>query len=382
MRHHFSLTRQFHILLVLLALALSPSPVAAKLVIAQGGASGYIMGNSLPALTLAVAMEADIIKIDVVLSADNTVLVLADPAIETLSNVVDIFPDRSREDGHYYAFDFTLAEIRTLSLRDPAKRFAGDSALSFRISTLAEELHLLRTLTKSLGKEIHIAIELRKPWLHRKEGKDLTLQVLETLQQNGYPETSAPLSLLSYDSMELRRLKKTLLPEMKMSLQLMQLLEGNQGQEAMVEEWGKWSSYNYDWMLSKSGLRALSGYVSAIGLPQQMLVTPQGQLLLPEFIKNAHQLDTMIFTFSSPSAGEDLPPFVSSLNEELEFFYFTVGVDAIVTDFCGDASNYLRDRTQSPVSATGASQTLPPSSGLTINDPLQLTRPTGHPEKE
>jgi glycerophosphoryl diester phosphodiesterase len=382
MKYSFTLTKQTSCLLVLLALAILPIPAAAKLVIAQGGASGYLMEHSLPSVALAIAMDADIIKIDAVLTADNEVIVLNSPDIATASNVAEIFPDRIREDGHYYAFDFTLEEIRKLTLRDPAKRFPEELPLRLSIPTLDEELSLIGALNKSLDKNTRIAVELRQPWLHRKEGKDLTKPVLSILQQYGYTGYTDNIFILSYDAVELRRMRKQLLPEMGMNIKLVQLIESNEGQETMSEEWGEWTSYNYDWMFSKSGLRALSGSVAAIGLPKHMLADSRGKLLLADFIENAHQLDTMIFTFSVEKDEHTRVPFVNNFDEELEFFYFTVGVDGIVTDFCKDALHYLKNRSEKPTSPIKPVQVIPPSMEITIDNPLQLTSPAGLEVKE
>jgi glycerophosphoryl diester phosphodiesterase len=382
MRHSTPFTKQLSSLLVLLVLALSPLPATAKLVIAQGGASGYLMEHSLPSVALAIAMDADIIKIDVVLTADNEVIVLGSPDIAKASNVAEVFPDRIREDGHYYALDFTLEEIRTLTLRDPAKRFSEELYLRLNIPTLGEELALIGALNKSLEKHSSIAVELRQPWLHRREGKDLAMPVLSILQQYGYTGATDNIFILSYDTMELQRIRKQLLPQMGMGIKLVQLIESNEGQETMTEEWGEWTSYNYDWMFSKSGLRSLTSSVAAIGLPKHMLADSRGNLLLTDFVENAHHLNTMIFTFSVQKDEYSQVPFVNSFEEELEFFYFSAGVDAIVTDFCKDALHYLKNRPEKPVYPIEPARDIPPSVELIPDDPLQITSPVKLERKE
>ncbi len=349
----------------LLLLSFTPLTATAKLVIAQGGASGYITKNSLPAIALAVSMGADIIKLDVVLSADQEVLVLSSPEITTNTNVAEIFPERKREDGQFYAFDFSLAEIKQLSLRNPDLQRQKELP-PLRIHTLGEEIALISTLNKSLGKKSRIAIELRQPWLHRKEHKDISVAVLKVLQQAG---SIGDTDILSYDAVELGRIRKELAPQMGVTVGLVQLIESNEGRETMVEEWGEWTSYNYDWMFSKSGLRALSATVTAIGLPRQMLADADGNLLLPNFVKNAQQLGTMIFTHDVTGESHRQLSFANSFEEELEFFYFTAGVDGIATDLCRDARSYLSNRpqTETPVETDTA----------TSADPLQLTQPAG-----
>lgn len=382
MRYSLPFTKQISWLFLLLIFVFSPIQAAAKLVIAQGGASGYLVENSLPAIALAIGTGADIIKIDVVLSADDKVIVLGSPDLAKSSNVAEIFPDRIREDGHFYALDFTVEEIRSLTLHDPEKRLPEELALHLNIITLEEELALIKILDQSLGKNTRIAIELRQPWLHRKEGKDLTKPVLTLLQRYGYTGSSDNVSILSYDAVELRRMRKQLLPEMGMAIQLVQLIESNEGQETMTEEWGKWVSYNYDWMFSKSGLRALTSSVAAIGLPKQLLADPDGKVLLASFVENAHQLNTRIFTFPVEKDEQTRMAFAESFEEELEFFYFTVGVDGIVTNFCKDALHYLQNRPEKSVNLIDPTQSGSPSVKLTSEDPLQLTSPAALGPKE
>ncbi len=353
---------------VLTILTLLPLPLAAKIVIAQGGASGYLMNNSLPAVALAVAGDAEIITFNVVLSADDQVLVLDSIDITDITNVADIFPDRAREDGRYYSFDFSLEDIRSLRLHDPAAINPPTLSSLFRIHTLEEELAFITALNRNYEKNNTVAIELRKPWLHHKEGKDLTRPLFSILQQFGYGETQNDAFIFSYDANELRRIRKEFLPRTGMTVQLVQLIDSNDGQETKTQEWGEWVSYNYDWMFSRSGIRALSSSVAAIGLPKEMLASPEGELLLADFTATAHQLGTMIFAFSVEKDELTRLPFISSFEEELEFFYFTADVDAILTSYCKDALLYLQNR------ATGQGGT-PDSLQQETEAPLQPKSP-------
>ncbi|MCK5070153.1 MAG: glycerophosphodiester phosphodiesterase, partial [Desulfocapsa sp.] len=367
---HFTFWIKQSLAVLLLAIVLSPIPATAKMVIAQGGASGYLMEHTLPAVAMAIAINTDSIKIDTVLTSDNEVIVSSSPKITDSTNVAEIFPDRMREDYQYYALDFTLEEIRQLSLRDTKGRFPDELQLRLTIPTLEEELSLIEALNRSLEKNIHIAVEIKQAWLHRKEEKDISRSVLSILQKYGYSGAYDRLLLMSYDAKELRRIRKELLPELGLDIKLVQLIESNEGQETMVEEWGEYHSYNYDWMFSKSGLRSLTGSVAAIGLPKDMLAAPEGTLLLDDFIKNAQQLGTMIFTFPIQKDLEKRVPFGASFEEELEFFYFTVGVDAVITDFCKDTLDFIKNRVEKPDSSAIPIETEVPSMEVISDDPL------------
>lgn len=365
---YLSLPKLSATLAVLLLMTVLPLPLAAKTVIAQGGASGYIMKNSLPAVALAIASGVEIIKFDVVLSSDNQLLILKSADITENTNVADIFPERAREDERYYTFDFTLEEIKKLRLLDPELKNPATLTSLFTIHSLEEELAFITTLNTNYEKNNTVAIELRKPWLHRKEGKDITRPLLNLLEQFGYGESQNEAFIFSYDAVELQRIRKELLPEIGMAVQLVQLIEFNDGEETKTEEWGEWISYNYDWMFSKSGMRALNSSVAAIGLPKEMISSPEGVLLLPDFISTAHQLGTMIFTFSVEKDEVTRMPFADSFEEELEFFYFTANVDAVVTTYCKDTLHYLQNRAVAPI-------LVPNSTEQNAKDPLHLTNP-------
>ena len=122
---------------------------AAPIVIAHRGASGYLPEHTLEAKALAHGQAADFIEQDVVLTKDDVPVVLHDVHLDAVCDVADRFPERRRDDGRFYALDFTLAELRTLRFserRDPQTgrqvfpgRFPAGTG-TFRIATLAEEL--------------------------------------------------------------------------------------------------------------------------------------------------------------------------------------------------------------------------------------------------
>jgi glycerophosphoryl diester phosphodiesterase len=355
-------------------LIISPWHCSAKLVIADGGAAGYLMKNNLAATSLAVAMESDIIKLDLTLNKDNEVVVFSSPYLEDASNVAEVFPERIREDQHYYVLDFTMEELRQLSLQDPDNPIPASLNPRFTISTLSEQLSLIQSLEKSLGCSVRIAVTLVKPWVHKKEKHDLTGPVLSTLLQYGYTGQADKILLLSYDVEELQHIAKQLLPAFQMHIKLVQLIDQPDGHEYMVEEWGEYQSYNYDLLFSNSGLRALAGSVAAIALPKDMLVDPQGQLKHTSFVNNAQKLGTMIFTFPVQKDVETRLAFGGSFEEELEFLYFTVGVDGIFTDYCDDVSRFLKNRIETPQNDSDEATLLPPTTPATT-DPLNLTSP-------
>jgi glycerophosphoryl diester phosphodiesterase len=82
-------------------------------------------------------------------------MVLHDIHLETVTDVEQKFPARKREDGRYYAFDFSLAELKTLRVHEresePGKRvfsrrYQGNA--HFTIATFEEEIELITELNR------------------------------------------------------------------------------------------------------------------------------------------------------------------------------------------------------------------------------------------
>ncbi len=334
-----------------------------KIVIAHRAASGYLMEHNLPSVTLAVAMGSDYIEQDLVMTKDDQIIVLHDPTLERVTNVAELFPGRNRQDGKFYALDFTLAEIKQLHLKEPypnSGRFPDTNTnLQLAVPTFKEELELIRGLEKTLRKNIGIYPEIKQPWLHRKEGKDISMAVLKILREYGFTGKEDKIYLQCFDPDELKRIHDELMPTLQMELKLIQLIEDNNGNETKSLQWGEWVNYNYDWISSKSGLRTLSAYISGLGMDKSMLVDEAGNLLRPELVSDAHSLGMVVHPFTFRREKESLPPYAASFEALLEFFYFKVGVDGVFTDYCGDAVFFLQTRIPAPATVPASSETLP-----------------------
>jgi glycerophosphoryl diester phosphodiesterase len=130
------------------------STMATPAVIAHRGACGYLPEHTLQAVELAHQQGADYLEQDVVLTADGIPIVLHDVTLELTTNVASLFEGRQRDDGLFYAIDFTLAEIKQLTAHERTDlsgnavfpdRYSGDG-VHFEIPTLAEEIELVDAL--------------------------------------------------------------------------------------------------------------------------------------------------------------------------------------------------------------------------------------------
>lgn len=201
-------------------LAMSPILVASRgggeiprpLVVAHRGASGYLPELTLPAFTLAHAQGADLIETDVQLTKDGVLINLHDLTLNRTTNVEEVFPDRARADGKFWAIDFTLAEIRSLAIDGPTKRFEdqlpGGLPGGLRISTLDELMELIQMLNRTTGRDVQLLVEVKDPEFHRREGKPIEKPVLETLARHGIEAPGQGAVIQSFGGEFLRRLRQ------------------------------------------------------------------------------------------------------------------------------------------------------------------------------
>ncbi|XNM44983.1 glycerophosphodiester phosphodiesterase family protein [Escherichia coli] len=81
-------------------------------------------------------------------------------------------------------------------------------------------MEFVQGLNHSTGKNIGIYPEIKAPWFHHQEGKDIAAKTLEVLKKKyGYTGKDDKVYLQCFDADELKRIKNELEPKMGMDLQ-------------------------------------------------------------------------------------------------------------------------------------------------------------------
>ncbi|HFQ5397514.1 TPA: glycerophosphodiester phosphodiesterase [Vibrio vulnificus] len=339
-----------------LAGLLTTSAFAEPLVIAHRGASGYLPEHTLEAKTLAYAMKPDYIEQDVVMTKDDQLVVLHDHYLDRVTDVAEKFPNRARADGRYYAIDFTLAEIKTLkvtegfNIDDKGNKVQGYPTRfpmwksDFTVPTLAEEIELIQGLNKTLGYNIGIYPEIKAPWFHRHEGKDISKAVLNTLKAYGYTDKNSKVYLQCFDPIELKRINDELMPAMKMDLKLVQLMAYTDWNETMVYKGNQASPYDYDWMFKPGAMQEVAKYAEGIGPWKPMLVddksTKENIIVLP-LMNEAKQAGLAVHPYTFRADPGRIAPYSTDFEGMLDVFYNQVKVDGLFTDFPDKAVAFL-----------------------------------------
>lgn len=160
---------------------------APPLVIAHRGASGYLPEHTLGGYEFAVRLGADYIEPDLQLSKDGELVAMHDDSLERTTDVAALF---ARRNGAYKVADFTLAEIRTLTVRPTgtasaaAPGFTPSTTEPWRVPTLQEVLTLAKQAGASAGREIGVYPEAKQADPKMEDA------ILATLAANGYTSWS------------------------------------------------------------------------------------------------------------------------------------------------------------------------------------------------
>ena len=314
------------------------------LVIAHRGASGYLPEHTLAAKALAVGMGADYLEQDVVLSRDGQAVVLHDIHLDTVTDVATVFPQRARADGRYYAIDFSLAELKTLSVHERIdletaaavypQRYPIAGAAQFRIPTLSEELEFVAGLRHSTGRRLGVYPEVKAPRFHRQAGHDISREVLRVLAEHGYRDREDPIYLQCFDAAELRRIRG----ELGCELKLVQLIGEN--------SWGM-SATDYDQLQTEQGVVEIARYADGIGPRIEQVIGADGEVL--PLVRRATAAGLAVHPYTFRRDALAVPG--RSPVEILELLFQHARVNGLFTDFSDLVVDYVR---QHPPAAAAA----------------------------
>ena len=318
-----------------------------RVIIAHRGASGYLPEHTLESKTLAFAQGADYLEQDLAMTKDNQIIVIHDHFLDGLTNVAKVFPDRKRADGRYYVIDFTLDEIKSLEMTENFKVKDGKEVATyperfpiwkshFTIHTLEEELEFIQGLEKSTGKKVGIYPEIKAPWFHHQNGKDIAKATLKVLKKYGYITKDSPIYFQTFDYNELKRVKEELLPELGMDLKLVQLVAYTDWHETEEKDKnGNWINYSYDWMFEPGAMKEISKYADGIGPAWYMMLdenkSSKGNIVMTNMVKeiNDSKMECHPYTIRKDA----LPKFVDNVDELYNAILYQANATGLFTDF-------------------------------------------------
>ena len=172
-------------------------------VIAHRGASGYLPEHTLGGYELAIRMGADYIEPDLQITKDGALVAIHDDTLTRTTNVAALFAQRN---GGYKVSDFTLAEIKTLTVvptgtgKTSYPGFTPSSANAFAVPTFQEVVDLAKKQSSAVGREVGIYPEAKQADPAMEDG------ILKTLAANGY-NANSKVFIQSFSDATLRSLR-------------------------------------------------------------------------------------------------------------------------------------------------------------------------------
>jgi len=189
------------------------------LIIAHRGASGERPEHTLAAYELAIDQGADYVEPDLVVTKDLQLVARHENELSGTTDVAsrEEFEDRRRtknvegqQVAGWFSEDFTLAELRTLRVRERVGNIRPASAAYnglYQIPTFAEIVQLVRAKEAETGRAIGLYPELKHPTLMlEQEGIDMVDLMVRELRTHGLDGADAKVFVQIFEIGPLQRL--------------------------------------------------------------------------------------------------------------------------------------------------------------------------------
>jgi len=288
-----------------------PAQAAQPIVIAHRGASGYLPEHTLGGYELAIKMGADYIEPDLQLTKDGVLVAMHDDTLQRTTNVGSLFAARN---GDYRVADFTLAEIRTLTVKPLGT--AGDSYPGFtpshteyRVPTFQEVIDLVKTQSAARGRQIGLYPEAKQA------DPEMENKILATLVLNDYGRSSDKVFIQSFSDATVRSLDAKQ-DALGLDMQLVQLgvaVTGSDG-SALLGVVGAG--------LSALSLSEVASFADGIGV----LINNSTYALTQSFIDQAHAAGLLVHGWTFAQSD-------STLAAAEYQRYLDMGMDGLFTNY-------------------------------------------------
>jgi len=308
-----------------------PRPI----IIGHRGACGHLPEHTLASYALGIALGADFIEPDLVVTKDGALIARHENEIGTTTDVADKFSERKTRkvvDGKtvegFFAEDLTLAEVRTLRTRERLPFRDQSRNGLFPVPTFQEIIDLVRRKERETGRCIGLYPETKHPSYFRSIGLALEGRLVEILERNGYSGPDAPVYIQSFEMKNLKDLRRMT------GVPLIFLLEASDVRPYDFVLSGDPRTYGD--LTTPAALAAIAAIAQGIG-PWKRLIVPEESdksLVAPTtLIADAHAAGLLVHPYTFRNEGRYLSPdYAGDPSAEYRHF-FALGVDGVFSDF-------------------------------------------------
>jgi glycerophosphoryl diester phosphodiesterase len=362
------------------------------IVIAHRGASGYFPEETLEAYALAIAMGADVIEPDIVVTKDGVLIARHDITLATSTDVASHpeFAARKRAgengDGEpvaadWFVADFTLAEIKTLRATSPNHPAAQKYNGLYQVVTFQEVLDLIKLKAKETGRTVGVYPETKNPSYHLalfQAGKipaRLEDTLVAAIKANGLNSHDAPIYVQSFEPGSLKYMRSIgslvkqvqLIDAYDVDFKTGLMVYGTDAAHLVYSQPTDWKLAGetrlFDSMLTPAGLAEIKTYADGIGPWKPMIIPvkctldaagackdldgngtfdgyPDATSLAPTtLVADAHKAGLFVheYTFRSEKGYYNVP-FDAKGDPVAEYLqHFRLGVDGVFSDVADTA---------------------------------------------
>jgi glycerophosphoryl diester phosphodiesterase len=304
-------------------------------VIGHRGAPGYRPEHTLASYRLAIALGADSVEPDLVMTSDGVAVLRHETEISDTTDVAlrPEFADRrtvkeigGRQVRGWFCEDLTLTELKSLRAveRLPARRPRNTRWDGrFEVATFDELLMLLAEETRRWERRIGLHVELKSSSYLSSIGLPLEETVLSSLRDHGLDRGGSGVWLQSFETTNLRRLREVT------DLPLVQLVDAVGAPADLVAQG---DPTTYDDLCTPGGLRAVARYADVVGVARTRL------LERPGLVDDAHLAGLQVLAWT---VRDDDPAGREVLDAEVRAL-LDAGVDGLFSDH-PDTTLLVRD---------------------------------------
>ncbi len=318
-------------------------PYQKPLIVGHRGACGYVPEHTIRSYKLALALGADYIEPDLVMTKDAVLVVRHENEISMTTDVAQHPEFRGRKtqktiDGQkltgWFTEDFTLAELKTLRVveRLPFRSHREDRM--YDVVTFEEFLVFVRAQEKIRTQTIGIIPEIKHSTYFHQLGFDPELQLVELLKKYDFDSEKAPVIIQSAEIANLKRLKSMT------KVELLQLID--EPDLAPADTVAANTPLHYRDMVNPNGFHAMHEYAQWVSPDKTYIFArdKDGHIATPtEFVAEAHKAGLKVLPWTFRVEPQYLPKNVDAKGEMK--MYFEAGVDGIFTDFA-DVGVFVR----------------------------------------
>ena len=305
-------------------------PTTKPLIVAHRGSSGRYPEHSLKAYQQAIDDGADVVECDVVVTRDLQLVCLHSAWMNSSTDVHEKFPERlytfwiddwDNYEHDYFTVNFTLAELRTLRLRQDDSQRDPTYDGQYIIPTIDEYIQVVKNASRTVA----LYPEIKTPYFFNSLDfmieANVTIEdlIIKALHEAGYTSSTDPCFVQCFKEDILKKISSLT------DLPLVMLL---------------WTGDD----VSDAALTRQAEFCYGIGIYKRMILTMENRVVIrrEDVVERAHKLGLKVHGYTFKNDDLDGMPYSYLSDPYAEYKDFLdTGLDGFFTDYPVTLSHFF-----------------------------------------